>query len=210
MADWTLSHPKNEKVGEAHRQRRFRRWPTGPAGQQRRCGHPTTRRVPVHHRRAVVDIAEPQPDVGGADHPCRVADDDRRRPWQHRQHRIGQRVPARSGCDGLLCGQRPRWPTSPRPCPNRSGRRASGSTRSARGRSRPTCGSAPAASRPPSPAAVGRPPTQWSPLPPPTWSPAGLPDPDEVANVIAFLASDLAANFTGADVTIDGGLITTL
>ena len=34
--------------------------------------------------------------------------------------------------------------------------------------------------------------------------------PDEVANLIAFLASDLAANITGADVTIDGGLITTL
>jgi NAD(P)-dependent dehydrogenase (short-subunit alcohol dehydrogenase family) len=34
--------------------------------------------------------------------------------------------------------------------------------------------------------------------------------PDEVANLIAFLASDLAANITGTDVTIDGGLVTTL
>ena len=31
--------------------------------------------------------------------------------------------------------------------------------------------------------------------------------PDEVANLVAFLASDVAGNITGADVTIDGGLI---
>lgn len=34
--------------------------------------------------------------------------------------------------------------------------------------------------------------------------------PDEVARLICFLASDAASNLTGADVTIDGGLITTL
>jgi NAD(P)-dependent dehydrogenase (short-subunit alcohol dehydrogenase family) len=34
--------------------------------------------------------------------------------------------------------------------------------------------------------------------------------PDEVGRLVAFLASDAAANITGADVTIDGGLITTL
>lgn len=34
--------------------------------------------------------------------------------------------------------------------------------------------------------------------------------PGEVADVVAFLASDRAGNITGADVTIDGGLITTL
>jgi len=34
--------------------------------------------------------------------------------------------------------------------------------------------------------------------------------PDEVADVVLFLASERGANITGADVTIDGGLITTL
>lgn len=34
--------------------------------------------------------------------------------------------------------------------------------------------------------------------------------PDEVAEVVAFLAGDRAANITGTDVTIDGGLIATL
>ena len=34
--------------------------------------------------------------------------------------------------------------------------------------------------------------------------------PDEVADLVAYLASDRAANITGADFTIDGGLITTL
>ncbi len=34
--------------------------------------------------------------------------------------------------------------------------------------------------------------------------------PDEVGHLVAFLAGDAAANHTGADVTIDGGLITTL
>ena len=34
--------------------------------------------------------------------------------------------------------------------------------------------------------------------------------PQEVADLVAFLAGDRAANMTGADVTIDGGLITTL
>ena len=34
--------------------------------------------------------------------------------------------------------------------------------------------------------------------------------PEEVAELVAFLAGDRAANMTGTDVTIDGGLITTL
>jgi len=34
--------------------------------------------------------------------------------------------------------------------------------------------------------------------------------PEEVADVVAFLAGERAANITGADVTIDGGLISTL
>lgn len=34
--------------------------------------------------------------------------------------------------------------------------------------------------------------------------------PDEVADLVVFLAGNRAANITGADVTIDGGLITTL
>jgi NAD(P)-dependent dehydrogenase (short-subunit alcohol dehydrogenase family) len=34
--------------------------------------------------------------------------------------------------------------------------------------------------------------------------------PDEVARLVAFLAGNAAGNLTGADVTIDGGLITTL
>ena len=34
--------------------------------------------------------------------------------------------------------------------------------------------------------------------------------PKEVADLVVFLASDRAANITGADVTIDGGLITTI
>lgn len=34
--------------------------------------------------------------------------------------------------------------------------------------------------------------------------------PDEIADLVLFLASDKAANITGADFTIDGGLITTL
>ena len=34
--------------------------------------------------------------------------------------------------------------------------------------------------------------------------------PDEVADLVLFLASDRAANITGADFTIDGGLITTI
>jgi NAD(P)-dependent dehydrogenase (short-subunit alcohol dehydrogenase family) len=34
--------------------------------------------------------------------------------------------------------------------------------------------------------------------------------PDEIADLVVFLASDRAANITGSDYTIDGGLITTL
>ena len=34
--------------------------------------------------------------------------------------------------------------------------------------------------------------------------------PEEVADLILFLASERAANITGADFAIDGGLITTL
>ncbi len=34
--------------------------------------------------------------------------------------------------------------------------------------------------------------------------------PEEVADVVVFLASDRTGNVTGADFTIDGGLITTL
>ena len=34
--------------------------------------------------------------------------------------------------------------------------------------------------------------------------------PEEVADLIVFLASDRAENITGADFTIDGGLISTL
>ena len=34
--------------------------------------------------------------------------------------------------------------------------------------------------------------------------------PEEVASLVLFLASDRAANVTGSDFTIDGGLITTL
>ena len=34
--------------------------------------------------------------------------------------------------------------------------------------------------------------------------------PDEVGHLVAFLAGDAAANITGADFTIDGGLVTTL
>ena len=34
--------------------------------------------------------------------------------------------------------------------------------------------------------------------------------PDEIARLVAFLASDAAGNVTGTDVTIDGGLTTTL
>jgi Enoyl-(Acyl carrier protein) reductase len=33
--------------------------------------------------------------------------------------------------------------------------------------------------------------------------------PDEVADLVAILASDRTANVTGADITIDGGLIPT-
>ena len=34
--------------------------------------------------------------------------------------------------------------------------------------------------------------------------------PDEVADLVLILASDRTANVTGADITIDGGLIQTL
>ena len=34
--------------------------------------------------------------------------------------------------------------------------------------------------------------------------------PDEVADLVLILASDRTANITGADITIDGGLIPTL
>ena len=34
--------------------------------------------------------------------------------------------------------------------------------------------------------------------------------PGEIADLVLFLASDRAANITGSDVVIDGGLVTTL
>ena len=34
--------------------------------------------------------------------------------------------------------------------------------------------------------------------------------PDEVANLLVMLASDRVANLTGADIVIDGGMVTTL
>jgi NAD(P)-dependent dehydrogenase (short-subunit alcohol dehydrogenase family) len=34
--------------------------------------------------------------------------------------------------------------------------------------------------------------------------------PEEVANLVVFLASDRSANITGSDLRIDGGLITTI
>ena len=34
--------------------------------------------------------------------------------------------------------------------------------------------------------------------------------PDEVADLVVYLASERAANITGSDMTIDGGLISTL
>ena len=34
--------------------------------------------------------------------------------------------------------------------------------------------------------------------------------PEEVADLVLFLASDRAANITGSDFVIDGGLVTTL
>ncbi len=34
--------------------------------------------------------------------------------------------------------------------------------------------------------------------------------PDEVAQIVAFLASDRTANVTGASLTVDGGLVSTL
>lgn len=35
-------------------------------------------------------------------------------------------------------------------------------------------------------------------------------DPEEVADVVVFLAGDRAANITGSDFVIDGGLVSTL
>ena len=89
------------------------------------------------------------------------------------------------------------------------GPRASGSIPSAPGRSQPICGSATAGSRRRSAGPPARSRRTWR---------AGrrqtvtgrFTQPDEVADQVVFLASDRAGNVTGADFSIDGGLITTL
>jgi NAD(P)-dependent dehydrogenase (short-subunit alcohol dehydrogenase family) len=49
------------------------------------------------------------------------------------------------------------------------------------------------------------------PVPGPGWATVTgrFTQPDEVADQVLFLASDRAANITGADITIDGGMTPT-
>ena len=89
------------------------------------------------------------------------------------------------------------------------GPRGSTSTASRRARSRPTSGSVTRASRPPSATRPG------SRRPPCASRPAGIATrrfstPQEVATLVALLASPRTANVTGANYVIDGGLVKTM
>ena len=184
--------------------------PAGHPGQQRRGGDAPAGRVPRRHRRAVAALAQPQPDGSGAHHPGRAPRDARAGQGRHRDHQLGQRAPARPDGDRLQRGQggaeqllqvavqggraagRPRQHGQPRT-----------------GRHRPVARRA-TASRPRSPGRRAATPRRWPRAQRPTASPAGSPRPPRSPSLVVYLASDRAANITGADVTIDGGLVTTL
>ena len=121
---------------------------------------------------------------------------------------LGQRAPARPGGAGLQRRQGRRWPASARRCPRRSGRTGSGSTPSAPARSPPTCGWGGGVAQTVS-AATGANPEDVAEQAAGQMVTGRFTQPAEVADLVLFLASSRAANITGADFTIDGGLIPT-
>ena len=89
------------------------------------------------------------------------------------------------------------------------GPKGSASTRSAPAPSRLICGSAPEGSRRPSATPPAPRQTDVASQAASQMVTGRFTQPGEVANVVLFLASDRAGNITGADFTIDGGLVPT-
>ena len=162
----------------------------------------------VSDERVARDVDDRLPGRGPR-HACRARPARGARGRDHRQRQLGQRDVRRSAGDRLLRGQGGARQPSRSRSPRRSRRSGSGSTRSARGRSRPISGSAAAAwrrrSRRPS---AARPRTSPR-APRRSRRPAASPRPEEVADLVVLLASGRAGNITGADFVIDGGLIPT-
>ena len=153
---------------------------------------------------------EPESPGGGPGDPGRAAAPARAGARGHRHGLLGQRDAARPAASSTTARPRRRCAASASRCRRSSAPRASGSTRSARARSRPRCGSATAAWRQrwagPRASTRHRSPRRPSPAPPT----GRFTRPDEVADLVVMLAATNAGNITGADVLIDGGMVTTI